>query len=484
MSFTSIAFLAFMSITFIIYYSLPLRFRYIALLAASALFIWLISPKTLFVLGGFILLSYVLGRLLEQNKKKIVLLVSLVASGSVLLIYYFFDFVSLGKRVFETLGLESVFPYFAFALPVGASFWTLKMVGYLIDIYKGRIKAERNILKYALYVSFFAQVTSGPIVKAQDFLAQISEERAAFSYVMVKRGILLMAIGTAMKLVVANRLAAFVDTVYYGLEGYYGFVLLFAAIGYSFQIYFDFSSYSLLAIGAAQVFGIETKANFQQPYFSQSIREFWRRWHISFSTWLKEYVYIPLGGNRKGKVRKYINLFLTFLVSGIWHGSGLHFLIWGGLHGVYQIASDMTANFRRRLCRLLHIDRETEGAKFGAVLVTFMLVTFAWVFFRIGTVSELKMFFVHLLTWNPWVLSDGTFLTLGQNGANLCAMIVGVAAFFVGDYFAMKKDLFAWFDKQPWVFRWTFYGILFLIILIMGVYGPGYDSQSFIYQQF
>ncbi len=351
LSFNSISFLIFFPFVTLCYFLIPHKIRWIWLLISSYYFYASWNPKFAILMAVTTIITYLSGIIIEKANeiydkeksillKKFVVFLSLTACLGILFTFKYFNFFSINLiRVFSWLDITINIPQFDLLLPIGISFYTFKSLSYTMDIYRNDIKAERNLGKYALFVSFFPQLLAGPIEKSKDFLCQFSEKQA-FDYERVKNGLLLMLWGFFQKLVVADRLAILVNTVYDNPSAYKGFEIIVATIFFSFQIYCDFSSYSDIARGAAQVLGFRSTNNFKQPYFSKSIKEFWRRWHITLSSWFKDYLYFPLGGNKCGKLRNYFNIMVVFLVSGLWHGAGLNYIIWGGLHGIFHVAGD------------------------------------------------------------------------------------------------------------------------------------------------
>jgi len=343
MLFNSIDFLIFFPIVTIAYFLIPHRFRYLWLLFASYYFYMCWNPKYALLMATSTVITWASGILIdrannkknktEQEKtkeKKLWVALSFISNLAILFFFKYFDFALANvNAVLAQFNFELIQPAFDVVLPVGISFYTFQALSYTVDIYRKEIYAEKNILKYALFVSFFPQLVAGPIERSKNLLVQFNKEHH-FDYKRVKNGLLLMLWGFFMKLVIADRVAMVVDQVYNNYTQYAGFEIAIATVFFAIQIYCDFGSYSNIAIGAAQVMGFTLMENFRQPYFSKSVAEFWRRWHISLSSWFRDYLYIPLGGNRKGKVRKYINLMIVFLTSGLWHGASWHFVVWGG----------------------------------------------------------------------------------------------------------------------------------------------------------
>jgi len=424
----------------------------------------------------------------EQEKtkeKKLWVALSFVSNLAILFFFKYFDFALANiNAMLSQFNFELIQPAFDVVLPVGISFYTFQALSYTVDIYRKEIYAEKNILKYALFVSFFPQLVAGPIERSKNLLIQFNKEHH-FDYDRVKNGLLLMLWGFFMKLVIADRVAMVVDQVYNNYTQYAGFEIAIATVFFAIQIYCDFGSYSNIAIGAAQVMGFTLMENFRQPYFSKSVAEFWRRWHISLSSWFRDYLYIPLGGNRKGKMRKYINLMIVFLTSGLWHGASWHFVVWGGLNGIYQVIGDVTKPYRNKLIDLLKINTECFSYRLFQMGITFVLINITWVFFRADNISiAISMLQQMVTVFNPWVLFDGTLFKLGIDSKDFMVALISIAILWIVDYAHTKGSVREWISKQNLVFRWGLYYVVIFSILIFGIYGPGYDAAAFIYFQF
>lgn len=369
MTFMDLSFPVFFTLTALVYYTVPARAQNAVLLAASWLFYAFSAPRWLPLLMAGSAAVWAIGRRLERAggaARKGWLAAG--AAATLGLLAGLRGLGALGQRVGFTL-----------ALPLGLSFFTLQALGYLIDVYRGKYPAERDFVKLALFVGYFGCITSGPIERGGNFLPQLRAKRT-FSADTAAHGLLYAAFGCLYKVAAADLLAVYADAVFADVRAYTGLALTAAALCYGFQLYFDFAGYSLMAQGYSELLGIRVNKNFDTPYFACSIKEFWGRWHMSLSSWLRDYVYIPLGGNRKGPARKAVNLLATFAVSGLWHGTGLTYLVWGLLHGLYQIAENLLP---RRTA-----PGGSRAAAAGRWLRTFLLVQLAWVFFRARSVSD------------------------------------------------------------------------------------------------
>lgn len=386
MLFNSIAFLLFFPILCALYFCIPasqLRLRNLLLLVASYYFYMNWDPAYALLLLTSTVITYLaalgIGYFKEKRKKKICLVSSLVLNLAILFLFKYFNFLAMNiETALQASGLAVNMPKFALLLPVGISFYTFQALGYSIDVYRGTVKIERDFPTYALFVSFFPQLVAGPIERSQNLLPQFKQQHR-FDYDAVMSGVKLMVWGYFMKLVLADRCGIYVDTIFNNVDKHNGGSYLVASLLFPFQIYGDFAGYSLIAIGVARVLGFRLMENFHRPYFACTIGEFWHRWHISLSTWFKDYVYIPLGGNRVGKLRNYFNLLITFVVSGIWHGANWTFLCWGTIHGILLCIEKAFGISKQKY---------TGAKKSFHWAATFVLVCFAWILFRANNLSD------------------------------------------------------------------------------------------------
>lgn len=417
--------------------------------------------------------------------KKYFLIGSIICNLLILFSFKYIDFaIESVNAVLKFYYLNEITDRFDIVLPVGISFYIFQALGYTFDVYSGEIKAEKNFLRYALFVSFFPQLVAGPIERSKSLLMQLKEKHA-FSFERMKDGLLLMLWGYFMKLVLADRIAVFVDNVYGDLDTYTGYFVLIASVLFAFQIYCDFAGYSTIAMGAAEILGFQLMENFNAPYLSKSVAEFWRRWHISLSTWFRDYVYIPLGGNRQGKVRKYLNLFMVFLISGLWHGANWTYVIWGGINGVFQIGGEICENLRNQLQRF-GLKRNTFSHKLLKGILTFIFIDFAWIFFRASTISDALKAITSICNLdNPWILFDGSLYNVGLVQKDYQLVWGGIGVLLFADILKYKGICIReQILKQEWWFRWGIGLIGIFTILILGIYGYGYDAKNFIYFQF
>ena len=472
MQFVSFAFLLLLPVAALINFIIPRKLRYIWLLVISIAFYLSIDLKAAAVMAGTVVVTYGAALLMEKlmgdakdDKPKSSLVV-------------------LGLSVVILIAAMLIFRSGKIMGAIGISFYMLKSVVYLVDVYRGDLKAEHNFCKLALFVSFFTQVISGPIERAGNMLPQFSYP-VTVDFDRMRDGFLQILWGYFLKLVIADRLAIFVNSVYDAPTQVEGTVVAIATVFYSFEIYCDFAGYSAIAIGVSRILGIDVMKNFDSPYMSKSIAEFWRRWHISLSTWLRDYVYIPLGGNRKGTVRKYVNVLIVFAVSSIWHGSALTFLVWGILHAVYQIIGFITMPVRDKAVDLLKIDRGSLSHRTVRTLVTFLLVNLAWIFFRATSLKQAVEVIKKSFEFTPWVFTDGKLFKMGLSQASFNVGIAGIALLIIMDVLAFNGvEIRDRIIKQAIWYRWIIMIAAILAISILGIWGAGYNASSFIYQQF
>jgi D-alanyl-lipoteichoic acid acyltransferase DltB (MBOAT superfamily) len=502
MLFNSYDFMLFFPVVLIVYFVIPKKVRYIWLLVASYWFYMGWNPKYALLIAFSTLVTYFSGIFLDKvnenhagertagQQRKIIVAVSFIINIGILIFFKYFDFILENvNAVLGVLGITLIDKPFDVILPVGISFYTFQALSYTMDVYRGEIKAEKNPLRYALFVSFFPQLVAGPIERSKNLLRQIQnvEQIRLWNYERIAQGAVLMLWGYFQKMVIADRAAILVDQVYNSYWSYGGIELILATVLFAVQIYCDFASYSQIAIGAAKIMGFELMENFNTPYFASSVQDFWRRWHISLSTWLRDYLYIPLGGSRCSKAKKYRNIMITFLTSGLWHGASWNYIIWGGLHGCYQIVGDILRPAKEKFNSRFRVKTESFSYKFGKVLVTFVLVDFAWIFFRADSLYDSIQVIGRIVTrWDPWVLFDQSLYTLGLNQQEMHILLVAVLLLFLMDIvrFRCQETIEVFLEKQCLWFRWGVIFFLLLFILVFGIYGPTFDAKQFIYFQF
>jgi D-alanyl-lipoteichoic acid acyltransferase DltB (MBOAT superfamily) len=413
----------------------------------------------------------------KKLKKKLFLFLSLMTNLGLLFSFKYFNFFNDSVR--ELLGRFTIQldPFtLKVLLPVGISFYTFQTLSYTIDIYRGKIRPEKHFGIFAVYVSFFPQLVAGPIERAKNLLPQFFEKHK-FKYDRVTDGLKLMMWGFFKKVVIADRLAFLVDQIFNNPADYSGLPLIIGTVFFAYQIYCDFSGYSDIAIGAAQVMGFRLMDNFRRPYFARSINEFWQRWHISLSTWFRDYLYIPLGGNRVSRSRWIYNIMVVFLLSGLWHGANWTFIVWGGLHGMYYVISRLTAGFRRRLVNLTRLDRFPFLHRLVQMAIVFTLVNLGWIFFRANSISDAIYILTHLFSGLTF---DVFHIYIGLDFIDLMIAVFSICFLefihLIQEHVRMRQFL----KDKPRPIRWSIYISILLMILVFGVFG----AKQFIYFQF
>jgi len=486
MLFNSLEFLVFFVAVTLTYWTLPWQWRWLLLLVASCVFYMAFIPAYIAILGLTIAVDYLAGLLIERSTgawRRSWLLASIVANVGVLVVFKYLGFLTTNALALcEWLGGSCPVGVWNIVLPIGLSFHTFQAMSYTIEVYRGRQPAERHLGRYALYVMFYPQLVAGPIERPQNLLPQFRVP-AVFDARAVADGLKLMAIGFFKKTVVADRLGAIVDAVYAKPHDQSGVSLLIATVLFAFQIYADFAGYSDIALGAAQVMGVRLMRNFRRPYFSLTTDEFWHRWHISLSTWFRDYVYIPMGGGRTRPGRRVINVLVTFAISGIWHGANWTFLMWGTLNGLYVVVGHWTRDARRRLKDRVGLSpNSTTDAAIGCV-ATFALITVAWVFFRAGSVSDAAAILQRMITDlgsvtdpDAWLgvrglhVDRGQFLAAGAAAASLLGL----------DWLDRRGPIHESIGSLAAWQRWAVYYAFSFVIVFCGRFG----AQQFIYFQF
>lgn len=457
------------------------RIQKCLLLLASLYFYSVGSLVHLPLFLAVICFTYVMAMILQKHHKKWLLALTIVLSFVPLFIYKYLPF--LYGELYSGCINESSW-IVRLSLPVGISFYTFQSVGYVIDVWRGKQKAEKDLLVYAVFVSFFPQLIAGPIERSSNLLGQIKQTQR-FEYSNVARGFKLMAMGLFLKVFIADRLSIVVDRAYNNVGSTSGLVLLMSTLLFGLQIYCDFNGYSTIARGSAKVLGIDLIENFRRPYFSLSCSEFWRRWHISLSTWFKDYLYIPLGGNRCGPLRNSFNLFFTFLVSGIWHGANWTFAIWGGVNGLYQI-------IEKRIFKTVKRE-EIKGTwqKLLRWVLTYTLINFSWIFFRANNLADAFLVIKKIVTSIPLeimgllnrTLSVSSVISLsGSYIWNLGMCIIGVCSLFVLSWYQeYRGDIIDFVSSRPRCVRILIYFLILFITLCFGQFG---SNSQFIYFRF
>ena len=470
MPFNSFNFWLIFPFIFMLFWAIPAKFkqgRKIYLLLISYLLYMNWKPSFALILLGVTAITYAGALVLEkkdQSRKNLGILFTLLGILP-LCVFKYYNFLNDSLTdLMVSLHLNFSLPGLNWAIPVGISFFTFQAVGYMLDVFHKRIEAEHNFLDYMLFVSFFPQVTSGPISKASELIPQIKANHK-FDYDQARQGLKYLLWGMFLKLALADRLGLYVDTVVGNYEHISGANCLMASIFYSLQIYGDFAGYSLISIGIARTLGFNLINNFERPYFAISVTDFWRRWHISLSRWLKDYVYIPMGGSRCSKARNYWNIFITFLVSGIWHGANWTYILWGCFHGIAQII-EKALGFQK-------CNSKNFFVRAFRIILTFTIVNFAWIFFRMPTIGDANHFISNMFS------NFGNLDIMAVGTTNLACIFIATCILFVKD---LRDELsIKWlnFLNRP-LMRWSIYVILFAFIISCGVL----DSGQFIYVSF
>lgn len=459
MNFLSIEFYGMLFICLVMYYLIPVKRRWLVLLTGSLGFYCLISYKALIVFMVICLFSFILGIVIEKKKNNALLFLTII-----LLILPMICF-----RLASGIWPERKLPVI-----VGLSYFTLQIIAYTVDVYKGKIEAEKNLSKYILFVSFFPQIIQGPIPRYEQLQPQLIEGHKFEEEKFIK-GFMLIQWGFFLKLMLADKAAVIVNTIFGNYEIYEGMYIVLGGVLYSVQIYADFLAYTTIAQGIAALFGINLVNNFAHPYFSCSIKQFWERWHISLSRWLKDYIYIPLGGNRK---RKNINIVLTFLVSGLWHGFNLKYIAWGMIHAGYQIIGE-------KIYGLVHMEKESRIKRIVKQTGTFMWVTIAWIIFRADTLKQaLKMLYSSVSSFNPQILWNGSILELGLDWQEMLILIGSILILIKCSMMQEKYCIRDKIIKQLFVVRLAIYIAVISVIWVFGTYGYEFEAADFIYGGF
>ncbi len=476
MLFNSFEFVLFFIVVTSLYFAIPFRFRWILLLVASYFFYGYWEPRYLLIIVGSTLIDYYLGKQIfkttDEGTRKIYLYLSLFSNLGVLFIFKYFNFFNTSfAHLFSSMGMSYMVSGLDLLLPVGISFYTFQTLSYTIDIYNKKIaQPEYHLGRFALFVSFYPQLVAGPIERASHLIPQF-RKNFNFDLKRIESGLSLVLWGLFKKVVIADRLAPIVNEIYNHPTEFHGYSLLVATVFFAFQIYCDFSGYSDIAIGTARVMGFDIMKNFNIPYFSASISEFWKRWHISLSTWFRDYVYIPLGGNRTIKWRWYYNLFITFLISGLWHGANWTFIVWGALHGSLLLI-ESTFKF----------SKARSKTKVPFVITTFLLVLLSWIFFRANTINDAQIILFALADFRSYDLSQLSFNILSTREVDVYSIdymlsYSMILILLTTEYFLIFKNKL---KDLTYGYRLISYVMICIIILLLGAFG----KNEFIYFQF
>lgn len=490
MLFNSLDFAIFFPIVFVLYWLVArnLTLRNILILVASYTFYGWWDWRFLFLIALSTLVDFYVGKYMhktdDRNKRKQLLFISLFVNLGFLVYFKYTNFfIESFVDSFRLFGRELEVSTLNIILPVGISFYTFQTLSYTIDIYRKQLKPTNNIIAFSAFVAFFPQLVAGPIERASHLLPQFYKTYK-FNYKLVKSGLLLIAFGLFKKMVIADRAALYVNEVYNNVDDYGGVGYIYATVLFAFQIYCDFSGYSDIAIGLGRTMGFDLMKNFDSPYISKSLTEFWRRWHISLSTWFRDYLYIPLGGSKKGMYRTYANIFIVFVVSGLWHGAAITFLIWGAIHGVVLMIEKATIAIRKKLFAKIGLDKVNFSNHLFFGFIIFTIVCFGWVFFRANSLSDsfqiISGFFNEINLAD--LFNEKTYL-IGFEPNEFKIISIAILLLFLFEYLHRKHNVIQFLNSQATLFRWSFYLSIVLAIIIFGIYGDR-NIQEFIYFQF
>ncbi len=490
MLFNSLDFAVFFPIVFVLFWILAknIKLRNILLLTSSYIFYGWWDWRFLFLIGISSLVDFYIGQKIDRSdnlkvRKKYLLVSLFINLGFLIYFKYSNFFIETFVDSFRLFGKELEVSTLNIILPVGISFYTFQTLSYTIDIYRRNLKPTKDWLAFFAFVSFFPQLVAGPIERASHLLPQFFK-KYRFNYRLVKSGLLLILFGLFKKMVIADRAAFYVNEVYNNTELYEGVSYSIATILFAFQIYCDFSGYSDIAIGTARTMGFDLMKNFDSPYFSKSLTEFWRRWHISLSTFFRDYVYIPLGGSKKGNYRTYTNILIVFIVSGLWHGAAMTFIIWGAIHGIILIIEKLIANKKTKIFEILNLSKNNLSNHIFFGLITFSIVCLAWIFFRSNSLPDAFIILNGIFTnfnISEIFLKETYLIGIKQNEFQILLLAIVVMCFI--EIRHKKKSIITFLDHQSVIFRWGCYFISIMSIIIFGIYGPR-NIQEFIYFQF
>lgn len=499
MLFNSIEFLVFFPIVILIYFLLKHRFRYIWLLIASYYFYMAWNPVFVLLMFASTFISYLGGIFIDKiplnkvtsevgggrkakNTRKYIAVITILFNAILLFFFkYFYFVVDNINLLLSALHIKLIQPNFNIILPLGISFYTMQIIAYIVDVYRGT-KAEKNFIKYALFISFFPKLLAGPIERTTTFLPQLQEKKF-FNYDNLKNGLLLMLYGYFLKMVIGDRAAILVNFVFDNYEAYMGLEIFIAVTIYSIQIYADFFGYTCIALGAAQTMGFTLIQNFNHPFFATSVGDYWRRWHRSLSMWLRDYIYFTLGGSRCSKLKKYRNILITFFVSGSWHGANWTFIVWGMIHGISIVLADIFKPVFQKINTTFNINTQCFSYRLFQIIMAFLIINYSRLFFRAPDIETALIMTKQMFSlWNPWIFFDNSLYDMGLDRKDfwiLCfsIMVLWAVSFMQERGVKVREQL----SKQNLIFRWIIYWIAIFGILTFGIYGPEYDATQFIY---
>ena len=482
MSYTSFSFFIFLTALFFIFYIVPSKSRYIVMAIFSGLFIISIGGiYAVVVVYATSLFAYVMARIINRYNQKWICILS---NSIIVMILLAFKYVAYYEKLIpRSLGFDD--NSLKLIAPVGISFYSLQLIAYISDVYRKEIIPEKNIIKFTLFITWFPHILQGPIARYGE-LSESLFNPPKFDFDRACFGLQRMIWGLLQKLLIADRAKIIVDEVFTN-NGRYGSVeTIYAAILFGIELYADFSGCANISIGLSEILGIRLHENFNQPYFSCSIREFWRKWHITLSEFLKDYIYIPIGGGKKGKIRKYINIMITFFISGLWHGVGNHYIVWGLMHGSYQVIEDVAKDCKNRIFGKEENKKYIGIRKVVRVIFTFIMVDLAWIMFRADSISHAFQLYKNILFgFDPWMLFNGELYLLGQNYKETNLLLFFTVLMFIIDYLHVKGiSVRKSISNFTIVTRWLIYFAVIFSVILFGKYGYGYNASDFIYMNF
>lgn len=486
MNYISLAFTCLVIGLLLFYYLLPKKWnlQYMVLLLGSVIFYLSFNLQYAPFLLFTALSTFVCGHFVKnQLRSKLVLFLCIAANAAVWFAAKVLPWaITVSNSFLDTVGAGFRIGSVSILSAVGISYFTLQAIGYVLDVYKGKIAPEKNLLKYLLFLAYFPAIVQGPISRYQELAPQLTGQKH-FSFASFRKGLILVAFGCVKKIVIADRLGIIVNAGFDTYRDLSGTVLYLVAVAYAIQLYMDFSGCVDICRGVSRLFGIELVNNFNRPYLATSIKEFWSKWHMSLSRWLRDYIYIPLGGNRRGTVRKYLNLLITFLVSGLWHGADFTFFVWGALHAIYQIVGQCTVNQRQKIKSLIGIEPGSTSERIYQTVLTFNLVVFAWIFFRAPSMADAVEYISRM--FSTMTLRIGGIYELGVGAEMFPVLIAHLIAFFVVELRTKSQDhAVDGIVNLHLAIRWVVYFVLIFDVILFGAYGNGYDLSGFMYGGF
>lgn len=490
MLFNSMDYLCFFPIVVIAYFFLPKKIRNIWLLAASYYFYMSWNAKYGFLILLVTINTYFLGLAIEKLKKRggtaeKYLTIAIILNIGILFLFKYTDFfINNLNRILQRINGHVIDKPFDWVLPIGISFYIFQAVGYVIDVYREKVPAEKNFFQYALFISFFPQLVAGPIERTENMMHQL-KDGTDFDVEKARRGLLLILWGIFLKVVLADNIAVIVTNVYSDFNSYTGMQIALATMLFAIQIYCDFGGYSYIAIGSAQVLGYKLMNNFDCPYFAGSVTEFWKRWHISLTSWFTDYVYIPLGGNRKGTARKYINTLVVFGLSGLWHGASWNFIAWGLINGLFIIYEKLTVKQKEYNTNFFEINKLSYAYRGMQRVKTFLLICFTWLFFRADSFRTALSMLKKIFQLPNFRMSFADLNSLGVSAKTIKVILCGTLLLFLLDWLNYKKiDIKQFILNQNFLCRYFIYMAFIMILIIYGNYGGNHAQTEFIYFQF